>query len=166
MTNESNLPHAASRPRYVLGTTVMDQHLCGLDTHGLFSLFENVAPSKSRTPIHVHTNDDETFFMLEGEMTAVVKGEERLLRVGESIFLPRLIPHQLINKSADSARYLLLCTPSGFEGFLAAGGSLLSPGSEPAPLSEKDIERMRYAAPSFGITILNEWPTAFDSRLD
>src|ERR1700712_5404819 len=160
MTNETDPPHAPSRLRYVLGSTVMDQHLSGTETCGLFSLFENVAPSNSRTPIHFHSDDDETFFMLEGEMTVIVSGEERLLRVGDSVFLPRQIPHQLLNISADSARYLLLCTPSGFEGFLAAGGHLLSPGAEPKPLSEKDIERMKDAAPRFGITILQEWPTA------
>ena len=144
----------------------MNQHLSGTDTQGLFSLFENVAPSKSRTPIHVHANDDETFYMLEGEMTAVINGEERPLRLGESIFLPRHVPHQLLNKSNDSARYLLFCTPSGFEGFLAEGGSLLPPGAEPASVSQSDIERMKHAAPSFGITILSGWPNASPSHLE
>ncbi|SNS81350.1 Cupin domain-containing protein [Granulicella rosea] len=91
-------------------------------------------------------------------MTALVDGERFTLRPGESIFLPRRIPHQLLNETAEPARYLLLCTPSGFEGFLAAGGSVLPPGTEPRPVSREDIERMRSAAPDFGITILQDWP--------
>jgi quercetin dioxygenase-like cupin family protein len=148
----------ALRTRYVLGGTVMEQHFSGSDTGSLFSLFENRAPVSSRTPIHVHAHDDETFYMLEGEMTAVVDRERVTLRAGDSILLPRKIPHQLLNESSEPARYLLLCTPSGFEGFLASGGLLLSPGSEPQPTSGEDIERMRAAAPRFGITLLREWP--------
>ena len=136
----------------------MEQHFSGKDKGALFSLFENHAPVSSRTPIHVHALDDETFYMLHGEMTAVVSGKRSPLRAGESIFLPRNVPHQLLNESVEPAHYLLLCTPSGFEDFLAAGGSLLPPGTEPKPPSREDIERMRNAAPVFGITILRDWP--------
>ena len=111
-----------------------------------FSLFENQAPMSSRTPIHVHANDDETFYMLEGEMTAVIDGEKVILRPGDSIFLRRNIPHQLLNKSNMPARYLLLCTPSGFKDFLADGGWLLQPGSDPKPTSGAD-------APNAAITV-------------
>lgn len=136
----------------------MEQHFEGSDTGSLFSLFENRAPVSSRTPIHVHANDDETFYMLEGEMTAIVNGDKVVLRSGESILLRRNIPHQLLNESTATARYLLLCTPSGFEGFLAEGGVLLQPGSLPRPTSSEDIKRMRNAAPQFGITLLRDWP--------
>lgn len=91
-------------------------------------------------------------------MTAVVNGKRVTLRAGDSIFLPRNVSHQLLNESSGPARYLLLCTPSGFEGFLAAGGLLLSAGSDPQPTSGEDIERMRDAAPRFGITLLRDWP--------
>jgi hypothetical protein len=136
----------------------MEQHFSGTDTDSQFSLFENRAPGLSRTPIHVHANDDETFYMIEGTMTAIVNGERFILGPGESIFLPRQVPHQLLNETAEAARYLLLCTPSGFEGFLAAGGSVLPPGTTPEPVSSEDIERMRSAAPAFGITLLKDWP--------
>ena len=157
MQNRSGKLPAAPRPRYVLGGTVMEQHFEGSNTDSLFSLFENRAPVSSRTPIHVHAQDDETFYMLEGEMTAVVDGDRVALHPGDSIFLRRNIPHQLLNESTVPAQYLLLCTPSGFESFLAEGGSL-QPGSYPRPTSAEDIERMRDAAPRFGITILQEWP--------
>jgi len=137
---------------------VVEQYFSGSDTGALFSLFENRAPAGSRTPIHVHAFDDETFYMLEGEMVAVVNEEKSTLHPGESIFLPRNVPHQILNQSAEPARYLLLCTPSGFEDFLAAGGSRLPPGSKPEPPTIMDIERMRNAAPNFGITILQDWP--------
>jgi quercetin dioxygenase-like cupin family protein len=158
MQNDVSKTPENKRTRYVLGGTVMEQHLSGSDTGSLFSLFENQAPGSARTPIHVHDLDDETFYIIEGKMTVLVNGVRFTLGPGESIFLPRRVPHQLINETAEAARYLLLCTPSGFEGFLAAGGSVLPPGTKPKPVSSDDIERMRNAAPAFGITLLQDWP--------
>ena len=163
MLNHSIQPLATPRLRYVLGGTVMEQHFNGSDTGTLFSLFENRAPVSSRTPIHMHANDDETFYMLEGEMTAIIDGNKVILRPGESILLRRGIPHQLLNESTAPARYLLLCTPGGFEGFLAEGGVLLQPGVSPQPTSTEDIERMRNAAPRFGITLMRDWPAKQES---
>jgi quercetin dioxygenase-like cupin family protein len=135
----------------------MKQRLGGEETANAFSLFENSSTGTSRTPIHVHELDDETLYMLEGEMRAIIAGKEQSVKSGETIFLPRGIPHQLMNTSGAPAHYLLLCNPSGFEGFLAEGGHLRVPGEEPKAPSEKDIERMKEAAPRYGITLLLGW---------
>ena len=85
-------------------------------------MFENNSSGASRTPIHVHAHEDETLDMMLGEMRAIIAGEEHLIKGGESIFLPRGIPHQLMNESGAPAHYLLLCTPGGFEGFVKEAG--------------------------------------------
>ncbi|MDQ2832781.1 MAG: cupin domain-containing protein [Acidobacteriota bacterium] len=146
-----------SEPEYILAGVLMKQHLTGKETAGAFSMFENRSTGPTRTPIHVHEHDDETLYMLEGEMRALIAGEEQSVRVGETIFLPRGVPHQLMNSSGLPMHYLLLCTPSGFEGFLAEGGHLRAPGEAPQAPSPEDIERMKAAAPRFGITLLAGW---------
>lgn len=143
---------------FVLAGVVMKQHLASMQTSGSFSLFENKSAGSSTTPIHLHAREDETLYIMEGEMRAIIAGEEHLLNAGESIFLPRGIPHQLMNESGAPAHYLLLCTPAGFEGFLAEGGHELAPGEIPERPSATDIERMKAAAPRFGITLLANWP--------
>ena len=81
-----------------------------------------------------------------------------MTNAGESIFLPRGIPHQLMNESGAPAHYLLLCTPAGFEVFLEEGGHALARGEILRHPSTEDIERMKTAAPRFGITLLVDWP--------
>ena len=147
----------SSQPEYVLAGVLMKQHLAGDQTAGTLSMFENRSTGPSRTPIHVHQHDDETLHMLDGEICAVIAGKEQLVRAGETIFLPRGIPHQLMNVSGRPTHYLLLCTPSGFEGFLAEGGRLRSASEEVQAPSPEDIERMKSAAPRFGITLLAGW---------
>lgn len=147
----------SDQPSFVLAGVLMKQHLASQETGGSFSLFENRSNGPSRTPIHVHAHDDETLYILEGAMQAIINGEERSLRAGDSIFLPRGIPHQLTNVSGTPARYLLLCTPGGFERFLEEGGHALAPGEAIQPTSAADIERLKAAAPRFGITLFASW---------
>ncbi|MGH8733042.1 MAG: cupin domain-containing protein, partial [Burkholderiales bacterium] len=55
----------------------------------LFCLFENRSDGQAKTPIHVHADDDETLYVIEGRLTAILDGEARTLSPGESIFLKR-----------------------------------------------------------------------------
>src|SRR5579875_3765349 len=147
-------------PECELAGVLMKEHLASAQTGGSFSLFENHSAGPSRTPIHVHALEDETLFMLRGEMRAVLAGEQHTIRAGESLFLPRGVPHQLMNCNEDAARYLLLCTPGGFEGFLAEGGHVMAPGESPRAPSTADIDRIRTAAPLYGITLFPDWSAA------
>ncbi len=82
---------------FVLAGIVMKRLLSGEQTAGQFCLFENRSGGNTKTPIHVHAKDDETVYIIEGELTAVVDGLPRRLTAGESVFLPRGIPHQFVN---------------------------------------------------------------------
>ncbi len=148
-----------SEPReFVLAGVVMKRLVSGQETSGLFCLFENRSDGQTKTPIHVHANDDETVYVIEGQLTAVVDGEARTLSPGESLFLKRGIPHQLMNPGNQPVRYILIGTPSLFEQFLAEGGHELRKGEVVAPPTPADIERLKAAAPRFGITLLHDWP--------
>jgi quercetin dioxygenase-like cupin family protein len=155
-----------SQPEFVLAGVRIKMLLSSEQTRGSFSLFENGSAGASRTPIHVHTSEDETLYIIEGKMQAIIAGEQYVLQSGESIFLPRGVPHQLMNQSGASARYLLLCTPGGFEGFLSDGGHTLASGEVPQPPSAADIERMKAAAPKHGIALLPNWPDAEETRAE
>jgi len=57
---------------FVLAGVVMKRLLSGEQTAGQFCLFENKSDGNTRTPIHVHAKDDETVYIIEGELTAVI----------------------------------------------------------------------------------------------
>jgi mannose-6-phosphate isomerase-like protein (cupin superfamily) len=143
---------------FVLAGVVMKRLVSGEQTEGSFCLFENRSDGQTKTPIHVHADDDETVYVIEGQLTAIMDGEARTLSPGESAFLKRGIPHQLMNPGNRPVRYILIGTPSVFERFLTEGGRELRKGEVAGPPSPADIERLKAAAPRFGITLLRDWP--------
>lgn len=142
---------------FVLAGIVMKRLLSGDQTAGQFCLLENRSDGHTRTPIHVHARDDETVYVIEGELTAVIDGKPRRLTAGEAVFLPRGIPHQLVNLSGNPGRYILIGTPALFDRFLEEGGRERRPDEVVGPPTPEEIERLRQAAPRFGITLLPDW---------
>lgn len=143
---------------FVLAGIAMKRLLSGKQTAGQFCLFENKSDGNTKTPIHVHARDDETIYVIEGELTALIYGQPRCLTPGESIFLPRGIPHQLTNIGGNPCRYILIGTPALFDRFVEEAGSELRPEDVPGPPTAEEIGRLREASPRFGITLLPDWP--------
>jgi quercetin dioxygenase-like cupin family protein len=84
-------------------------------TGGHVSVTEVVVPPHSAGP-PLHTHDfDEAFYMLEGELTFQLAGALVTKGPGETFFAPRNVAHALANHADAAARYLLVCTPGGFE---------------------------------------------------
>jgi glyoxylate utilization-related uncharacterized protein len=69
-------------------------------------------------PRHTHTREDETYYVLSGELEVIVGDEVFILTEGDALIAPRDIPHQLRNSGNTENHYLLMFSPSGFEGFL------------------------------------------------
>jgi quercetin dioxygenase-like cupin family protein len=65
-------------------------------------------------PLHHHAFD-EAFYVLDGELTFQLGDELVAAGPGAFVFAPGGAVHTLANRSEAPARYLLLCTPAGFE---------------------------------------------------
>jgi len=98
----------------------------GAQTGGRFSLIDCVLPPEVRVPAHIHTDQDETFYVLEGELAFRIDGQARTARPGEVLVIPRGTPHEFSTSSATPARYLFLHSPGGLDEFVRVS-------SEPAP---------------------------------
>ncbi len=132
------------------------------ETGGQFSLTE-VIGSRDRSvapPMHIHTREEECFFVVDGAITCYVGDEVIEVTAGSFVVLPRGVPHRY-ELATERARLLNLCTPAGFEGFYRAL-------SEPAqalvvpqpPAGEPDIPRLVATAAAYGIEILAPPPSA------
>ena len=89
------------------------------ETAGALALVENRAPGGFRgPPLHRH-EFDETFYVLDGELTFQVVDELVTAGPGEVVFAPRGVPHTFANRGDAPARYLIACTPAGFERYFA-----------------------------------------------
>ncbi|WP_212004891.1 cupin domain-containing protein [Chitinophaga sp. HK235] len=78
-----------------------------------FSLIDISLPKGVEPPSHTHTREDETFYLLEGEMTFYIGEQCITARPGEAVFAPRMVPHHFKIMTA-SATFLTLITPGTF----------------------------------------------------
>lgn len=77
-----------------VNSNLLDVKISGSDTKGELAIFEQTSLSQGRgTPFHVHFEQDEVFYVLQGSYRFKVGNELYDLTVGDSIFLPRQIPH-------------------------------------------------------------------------
>jgi mannose-6-phosphate isomerase-like protein (cupin superfamily) len=84
-------------------------------TGGAFTIIEEVAPLD--TPLHVHKNEDELFYVLEGEHVFQCGEDEFHVGPGGIVFAPRGVPHAHRRVVPRTGRFLTLVSPAGFEGF-------------------------------------------------
>jgi quercetin dioxygenase-like cupin family protein len=118
----------------------------GEDSGGHVSLVENLIPAASAGP-PLHTHDfDEAFYILEGELIFQVEDELITKRTGEIAFVPRNVAHALANHSDADARYLLVCTPAGFERHFARLAAA-SDGIEPPEWAMQPIPEVTVVGP-------------------
>jgi 4a-hydroxytetrahydrobiopterin dehydratase len=85
-------------------------------TGGAFSLMEELPPLVD-TPAHVHRNEDEVFYVLEGEHVVTVGDVEHPVGPGDLVFAPRGMPHAQKRVAPGAGRFLVLTVPGGFDGF-------------------------------------------------
>ena len=142
-------------------------------TGGRVAVTENWAPRGHGSPLHVHHNEDEWFYVLSGELTFWVDGSSnRRATEGSFVFGPRDVPHTF-TVSSDEARFLLVVEPAGFENFLRelsepAQAPTLPPPPQDSPRSGgndggRSEVRARDPRPSRhpGLTLLS--PTSGDA---
>lgn len=106
--------------------------LTGADTAGRFTLIDMLVPSGGGPPPHRH-DFEETFTILEGEIEVRFRGEASLVRAGETVNVPANAPHSFRNPSAQAARLLCTCSPSGQEEFFLAVGDRVTSRTAPPP---------------------------------
>jgi quercetin dioxygenase-like cupin family protein len=122
------------------------------DTQGKFALIEAVARRGNDPPPHIHHREEETFYVLEGEMTFSVGGQTIKATPGTMVCLPRDVAHSFVIDS-DQLRMLILLTPAGFEGWfkefsVPAQAMTLPPADEPG---HREVQRMLDAAAQYGL---------------
>ncbi len=128
----------------MLGTT-MRLIASAADTGGRYTMLEQVTPPGWGPPRHIHSREDEMFYVLEGVYDLHVGDERRTVSAGASAVLPRNVPHGFRNAASTPSRLLSIIAPGGLEEYFLALGKC-SPPPNPAQLAE--------LARPFGLTLL------------
>ena len=91
----------------ILGQTYVPKHL----TEDCFSWHASLPPG-TFVPPHIHPEQDEFLYILEGKFDFLLDGVEQIAEPGDLVSLPRGIPHGIFNKSNSTIKTLFWVTPS------------------------------------------------------
>jgi len=125
-------------------------------TGGALTLMEIHGPKGMAVPLHTHEHEEEAWYLVEGEVTFQVGEQVIEASTGAFAFVPRGVPHGFCVRS-ETARFLDIRTPAGFEGFFRAVGDPAQADALP-PAAPPDLDRLLAAAPEFGMTIVGPPP--------
>ena len=131
------------------------------ETGGNFSQFEITDPRGSATPTHVHHNEDETFYLLEGDVSLFVGGERIDLSAGDYAFAPRNVPHAYVVTSAR-ARILTTLCPGGLEEVFVAAGLPVTGNRQPDHEVMPPIDEIARRMSSYGCEVVGAPPSLAD----
>lgn len=129
--------------RIVLGPNEIVIRLSADETGGAYSLCEYTAPPDGPAPPpHIHEETDEVFYVLDGAIQCTIGDESVTAELGATVHVPRGTVHTFSVSGSRPARFLLLYSPAGFEGYFEEMGAFL----ESLPSGPPDMERVQQRA--------------------
>jgi len=139
--------------RWVVGMLVIFK-ATSETTGGRVAVVDHLAPQGAGPPLHVHTREDEWFYIIDGAVRFWVGGQVIEAKAGSFVYGPRNVPHTFLVTS-PLARFLVVAEPAGFEAFLRKisepARALTVP---PVEVVAPPPERMIAIAAEYGVEIL------------
>jgi quercetin dioxygenase-like cupin family protein len=136
--------------------------LTGQDTADSLALIEHIGRRGAGTPLHRHTREAETFIVLDGDLDGWSDDEHTVVSAGDTLHLPAGTEHAY-RVHSETAQFLLLITPAGFERFFIADGQPSHPDADlppiPPPPPAEAVERLGQLLSDYGVTITGPPPT-------
>jgi quercetin dioxygenase-like cupin family protein len=126
----------------------------GEDTNGKYALWEAIVPPGGGPPPHVHSREEEGFYILDGEITFTIDGKPVIATSGMFANMPVGTPHSFKNESGRPAKMLISVAPAGLEKMFFEVGVPVPQGATTAsPPTKEEIEKLLAIAPRYGIEI-------------
>jgi len=108
-----------------VNSNILDVKVSGSDTNGGMAVFEQTSLSQGRgTPLHIHPLQDEMFYVIEGDYYFKVGEDKFTLTTGESIFLPKNVPHAWTQVSPKGKMTVIFQPAGKMENFFVAMATL------------------------------------------
>jgi quercetin dioxygenase-like cupin family protein len=112
------------------------------ETGGAFLMLEDRMQRNKMTPLHLHPDQDEAIYVLDGELLVDIEGEQHPVHRGGLFFAPRGVPHAFMVTSETAHTLCFLVDGSG-EAFYRDAGEPAEAGTDP---SRTDFDRLREVA--------------------
>lgn len=158
--SESMIPSSQTKMKtlWILGDFYTVK-VSGDETQGRYSVWEIEAAPNNGPPLHRHSREDESFYVLEGQFSFPYGNDEASAETGQFMYVPRGEFHTYRNTSSTSfGRLLLIIAPPQFEKFFEEIGIPVKDGKkkalfQPPPITPEVIENVVKTAAKYGIEI-------------
>ena len=126
----------------------------GKTTDGAYGLFEATVPPGGGPPPHLHTREEEGFYVIAGTVTIHVDGQEFDAGPGSFVNMPKHSTHWFRNNSKQNVKLLILVAPGGMEQmFREVGTPVADEHDTIVPFEEDEKERLLQTAQKYGLEI-------------
>lgn len=123
----------------------------GESTGASLVLLENLTAPGGGPPPHIHTREDEFFFVLDGTFELRIGDELHALGAGGYAYVPRGTVHNFRNTADTPSRLLVGFTPAGMDRFFRDSGRPATDDGPAPPVDEDEIARTMAAAARYGV---------------
>ena len=144
------LPGGDGERIWIVGDTMILK-ATGESTGGSLVLLENLTAPGGGPPPHVHTREDEFWYVLDGTFEIRIGEDVHALGPGGFAYAPRGTVHNFRNTAERPGRILVGFTPGGMEGFFRESGRPAVDDGEAPPVDRDEIARTMAAAPRYGV---------------
>ena len=142
---------------WIVGDT-MTLKATGQSTGGSLVLLENLTAPGGGPPPHIHEEEDEFWYVLDGTFEVRVADEVHALGPGGFAFAPHGTVHNFRNTADRPSRVLVGFTPGGIEGFFRASGRPATDDGPAPPMDDDELRRTMAAAPEYGLRLAGPAP--------
>jgi len=128
--------------------------ITGAETGGAFFMAEVTVAPGGGPPPHVHSREDESFYLQQGTLAVQVGDKALNMSTGDFVHMPRGIFHSFKNVGEETAKLLMMVTPAGLETYFA---EVFFPVADIAGISQIGqavIGRALKTAPKYGLELL------------
>src|SRR5437867_1036899 len=123
------------------------------DADKRFALVEALAFRSTEPPLHIHHNEDEAWYILDGHMTFYVGDKVIEADAGSFVFAPSGLAHTF-TVDVEPTRVLVFASPAGFERFALELGELATSDKPPAGLAVPGPDVLGPVAQRYGIEVV------------
>ena len=127
----------------------------GDETGGCYAILEATVLPGGGPPPHIHRREEETFYVIEGEITFQCGDEKNVCGPGTFVHVPIGNLHAFKNEGNQAAKMLIRFSPSGLEEMFFENGKELRFDELPEPSSSGEIEKLLASAVKYGIEYIH-----------
>lgn len=126
----------------------------GEETNNAFFQFEAIVPAGGGPPPHIHSREDESFYVVSGSLEIVLGDSIHHAKAGDFVFIPRGTVHRFKNLGGSTAVQLVTFVPAGMEQFFR---EVFPPVTDrkatPPPITDELIRKQNEVAPKYGLEL-------------